>query len=80
MITCEQYDYLEMACLFGYQVRVMLRNNQCVVGITSTTQVNAHRQEELVLLIDGHTRSVLIDDLVRLDVLTPNAKFNHVEF
>lgn len=77
-ISCEQYDYIEIACLFHYSVTVYLNNGNLIEGKAFTTRINQLREEELVLSVNDQQLNVRIDDVDRLQVTTPNAKFSQI--
>ncbi|MDT8406145.1 MAG: Rho-binding antiterminator [Methylococcales bacterium] len=76
VIDCHLHDYLEVACVYRYQVRVTLKNGRTLTG-TACDLVSEQGQE--FLLLDSQTRVALLE-LTTLDVLTPGAQFETVRF
>ena len=84
---CDLHDYLELACMYRYLVRVTLKNGVCYTGIAidiRTLKDNSTKTE--VLMLENHQRDVNFDGTVsthqlqKLEVLTENAKFSEVMF
>lgn len=80
IMDCDLHDYLEIACLFHYRVRMTLTDGRTVEGTAVTTGVAPGRVEVLTLDTgDGHT-DLPLADLARMDVLTPNARVQGATF
>ncbi|NOH95986.1 Rho-binding antiterminator [Vibrio sp. 99-70-13A1] len=80
MISCNHYDYIEIVCLYKYEVLLTLKSGESIQGVANDTKRNENKQE--CILIKRETDSVLVvlDELVRLEVLTQNPKFKLVTF
>ena len=79
-ISCELHDYLEIACMYGYRVRLTIKNHQTIEGKAIDTVTSAEKREYLVI-DNGHEKhEVELNQLVKMEVLTPNAKFKKVSF
>lgn len=79
-ISCELHDYLEIACMYGYRVRLTIKNHQTIEGKAIDTVTTAEKREYLVI-DNGHKKhEVELNQLVKMEVLTPNAKFKKVSF
>lgn len=79
IISCELHDFVEVACMYGYQVRLTLKNNQVIEGKAIDIVTSPEKQEYLV--IEGDTRQHIdLTELAKMQVLSPNAKFNEVRF
>ena len=79
-ISCELHDYLEIACMYGYRVRLTIKNHQTIEGKAVDTVTTAEKREYLVI-DNGHEKhEVELNQLVKMEVLTPNAKFKKVSF
>ena len=80
MISCEKFDYIEMACMFNYTVELKLVTGHSISGIATDT-VTGSEQEQLVLTDDSGTRkNVPLDQVRQLNVLSNNARFSSVSF
>ena len=79
-LSCELHDYLEIACLYGYRVRLMLKNNQSIEGKAVDTLSTAEKREYLVIDTGQGQQRIELNQLVKMQVLTTNAKFKDVYF
>ena len=78
MIRCDQHDYLEIACLYGYQLHLTLRNGEIIEG-RARDIATVERREYLIVEQHAQLLEVEVDTLKTLTVLTPGAKFSHIE-
>ena len=78
-ISCELHDFVEVACMYGYRLRLILKNDQVIEG-KAIDIVNSPEKREC-LVIEGDSRQCIeLTQLIRMQVLTPNAKFSEVNF
>ena len=75
-MTCASYDYIEMACMFHYKVKLQLVDG-LIEGKAVTTK-SIDKVEHLVLQTDKEIL-IALDSIKTMDVLTPNARFSFVE-
>lgn len=78
-ISCELHDYLEIACLYGYQVRLKFKDGQQLEG-KAVDIISADKHEYLLLRNNKELHSIELTQLAKLQVLTPDAKFSEVNF
>ncbi len=78
-ISCDLHDHIEVVCMYGYQVKLELKNQQVIVGkaIDIITSPDKH---EYLLIKNEEERQVALTQLAKLYVLTPDARFKVVEF
>lgn len=81
-ISCELFDYIEIACMFGYRLKLSLSNGETLVGKALTTRTTTDKIEQLLIqnLHDNKQLAVDTRTISALEVLTPNARFKHVNF
>ncbi|MFO7579980.1 Rho-binding antiterminator [Nitrosomonas halophila] len=80
LISCELHDYIEVACMYGYEVRLCLKDGSVVTGRAKDILTNAEKQEFLLLDTETGTQQVELILLDKMQVLTPHAKFSEVIF
>ncbi len=78
-ISCELHDYIEAACVYGYQLRLKLKDGQTLEG-KAVDILSADKHEYLLICSDKQQHSVDLMQLAKLQVLTPHAKFSEVKF
>jgi Rho-binding antiterminator len=79
-ISCELHDYLEIACMYGYRVKLTLKDHQIIEGKALDILTSAEKRE-YVVIDDGHgQQQIELNQLGKMQVLTPNANFKEVYF
>jgi len=79
-ISCELHDYLEIACMYGYCVKLTLKGHPTIEGKALDMLTTSGNQEYLVIDIGHQKQQIELNQLAKMQVLTPNAKFNEVIF
>ncbi|MEK6595081.1 MAG: Rho-binding antiterminator [Pseudomonadota bacterium] len=78
-ISCELHDFVEVACMYGYQIKLILKNNQVIEG-KAIDIVNSPERRECLVIDNDSRQQIELTQLARMQVLTPHAKFNEVVF
>ncbi|MCP3129485.1 Rho-binding antiterminator [Shewanella sp. KJ2020] len=78
MIPCEHYDYLELACLRGYRLKIELIDGTECQGQAITTQTRADKTEWLIIQEQQTKQSLRLDHIIAITPLEPNAEFGRV--
>ncbi|SFE78395.1 Rho-binding antiterminator [Nitrosomonas sp. Nm166] len=78
-ISCELHDFVEVACMYGYQLKLILKNNQIIEG-KAIDIVNSPAKQECLVIDSASRQHIELTQLAKMQVLTPNAKFNEVVF
>jgi Rho-binding antiterminator len=79
VISCELHDFVEVACMYKYQLRLTLKNGEVIEG-KAVDILSVNQQERLVVDDSGEKKQVDLMVLAKMQVLTPNAKFSEVVF
>lgn len=80
MISCNDYDYVEIVCLFRYPVRLTLKLGQSLEGIAVDTARNSEKKEVIKIDREGVEHLVVLDEIVLIEVLVDNPHFNQKRF
>ena len=80
MMSCEQHDYIEIACLYRYPVILTLNSGDKLSGIAIDTARDQNRQECIKLLVDNTARLVPLANLAGMKAALPNRHFDHIAF
>jgi Rho-binding antiterminator len=80
MISCQQYDYIEVVCLYHYPLSIELRTGETVKGIAVNTVRNEQRNECIELNQEGGTIKVVLDNIARLTVTVQNPHIDKLSF
>ena len=80
MISCEHHDYIEIACLYSYRVRLMLDSGAELEGTAVDTGRNQSKEECIKIRVGNADNLVVLDSIKTLEVLVKNPNFNSVTF
>jgi Rho-binding antiterminator len=78
-ISCEFHDYIEVICMYGYQVRLELTDGQTLKG-KAVDIITSTEKREYLLISNNTKQKVELIHLAKVEVLTPNAQFKEVVF
>ena len=78
-ISCDLHDYIEIACMYGYRIRLVLKDNKIIEG-KARDIVSVEKREYLVLVNREQEQRVELINLSKMYVLTDHAKFDEVSF
>ena len=78
-ISCELHDLVEVACMYGYRLKLILKNNQIIEGKAVDIVSSTEKREYLVIDNDSK-QHIELTQLAKMEILTPNAKFSEVIF
>ncbi len=79
VIDCELHDFVEVACMYRYQLKLILKDGQVIEGKAIDIANTPDKRECLVIENDAR-QQVDLTLLAKMEVLTPNAKFREVVF
>lgn len=78
-INCADYDYLEIACMDRYEVKVLL-NDGLVSGLAIDIAGHAGEEYLVVQSADGESDKIRIDKIERITVVSRPCRFEEHEF
>ena len=81
MISCEEYDYIEIACLYRYPIKLTMSEGKQVKGVALDTRRNSKNEECIQVGINtDYTELVVLDDILKLEACVDNPHFSEVVF
>lgn len=80
LISCELHDYIEVACMYGYQVKLFLLDQSFIEGKAKDILTDAEKREFLIMETGSGSQQVELVLLEKMQILTPNAKFSEIVF
>lgn len=80
MITCSEYDHIEIVCLYHYPIEISLKSGKVLTCIAIDTKRNIDRMECIEVDVRGDTQLVLLDNIAKLVVTIENPHFKKVNF
>jgi len=72
MISCSNYDYIEIVCLYRYPVRLQLQSGEVIEGTALDTARNQERQECIKIQVNESEQLVQLDTIANLEVTVEN--------
>ncbi len=78
--SCQEHDYLEIACLYQLPIRLKLASGAIVEGKALDCRYDRVRQEVLILKGLTGELAVITDDIQTMQALMSNPHFGTVTF
>tara|TARA_R110001592_G_scaffold225638_5_gene481619 strand:+ start:1045 stop:1275 length:231 start_codon:yes stop_codon:yes gene_type:complete len=75
MISCNEYDYIEIACMHRYPIRITLKTGQEVDCIALDTLRNDAGEECIKVNINDLESFVVLDAIASLQIRIKNPHF-----
>ena len=80
MITCHEYDYVEIVCLFHYPIRLTMATGVQIEGVALDTARNESRAECIKIQAPDGAQSVVLSEVTKLAITIDNPHFTEVHF
>ena len=82
IISCDLHDYIEIACLFEIEVKLVTRQGDIYIGTLITTRINDEKEEYVIISQTVHQAEVnlLLTQLNTMTAMTKNSHFSEVIF
>lgn len=80
MISCNQHDYIEIVCMYHYQIKLTLKSGDIIEGIALDTQRNDQRDECIKIDMEGVEQLVILEGIKMLEVMVENPHLQKVTF
>jgi Rho-binding antiterminator len=80
MISCNEYDYVEIVCMHRYPVKITLKTGTVIEGIALDTQYNLARRECIKLDVDDCETLITLAGISTLEVGIDNPHFQQISF
>jgi Rho-binding antiterminator len=79
MISCQAYDYIEIACMHRLRVRLVLNQGDSIEGTALDTTRTTDNQEALLLEESTGAIKVPLENIKTIAALTKNPYFSEVD-
>ena len=80
MISCDQYDYIEIVCTFQYPIKVTMKLGDVVECVALDTARNENKEECIKVNLNGADSLIVLDDISVMEVCVENPHFKIVSF
>jgi len=74
MISCAEYDTIEMVCMNQYRIKLIIKSGISVEGVAIDTKRNKNREECIPMIL------LNVNDIVQLNVCIENPHANQITF
>lgn len=80
MISCNEHDYVEIACMYRYPIKLTMKTGEVIECTALDTQYNAASEECIKVSVGGTESEIIIDKISKLEVCIENPHFKQVCF
>lgn len=79
MISCASHDYVEIACLYRFEVELVFKDGAIVRGKALQTTYNVNKEECILLNTGQGNASFVLEDIATMEAITKNPHFEKVQ-
>ena len=80
MISCQQYDYIEIACMYHYSIKLTMESDTRLQAKALDTARNEDNKECIKVMSDEGERLIVLDEITLLEATHSNPHFQTVSF
>jgi len=80
MLTCHQYDYIEIVCMYHYPVKISLKSGDIIEGIAVDTVRDQNKQECIKIDNNGQELVIVLDHMASLLVMIDKPHLQQINF
>ncbi|MEG3755623.1 Rho-binding antiterminator [Psychromonas arctica] len=80
MLTCHQYDYIEIVCMYHYPVKISLKSGDIIEGVAVDTVRDQNKQECIKIDNNGQELVIVLDHIASLLVMVDNPHLKQINF
>ena len=80
MMSCEHHDYIEIACMHHYPIKLTFKGGVEITGQACDTGFNDERQECIKIKDHQGEKLVPLDDVTSIEIMKENPHFKIVRF
>lgn len=80
IIDCAVHDYVELACMYGFDLTLKLDDDTTRKGKALDVTVDTNRDECLLLEEEGKTLQVVLNRVKSMRVINDNPRFEVIDF
>lgn len=75
MVSCRDYDHVEIVCLYRYPIRLLLLSGEMIEGVAKDIKRNVAKAECIELEGEAATVLVELEQIALLEVTIDNPHF-----
>ncbi|WP_457749238.1 Rho-binding antiterminator [Sulfurimonas sp.] len=78
MISCQHYDYIEIACMYHYTIKLTMKSGAVVEGKAVDTARDTNHQECIKIDVNNVKKLIVLDEIKILESTLKNPYFQTV--
>ena len=80
MLTCHEYDYIEIVCMYKYPIKATMKSGDIIECKALDTQLNSEREECIKVNVLNKETTIVLANITTLEITIENPHFNTVTF
>jgi len=80
MISCQQYDYIEIACMYRYPITLTLHSGAKMSGTAMDTVQNSQKEECIKIVANHNEQLIVLSKIKTLKAERCNPHFHVITF
>ena len=80
MISCANHDYVEIACMYHFKVKLYLKNSRIVEGKALQTTYNENKEECIILETEIGKQEIVLERVASMEAVRKNPHFDKINF
>ena len=80
MVSCNEYDYVEIVCMYNYQIKLTMKSGECITCIALDTQYNEDREECIKVKHEDTETCIALNSISILEITVKNPHFKTITF
>ena len=78
MISCGEYDIIEIVCMYQYPIKLTLKSGKMIECVAIDTKRNEIREECILIHFVDKSSLIKLDDIAQLEVKVENPHIKHI--
>ena len=80
MISCANHDYVEIACMYHFKVKLYLKNSRIVEGKALQTTYDENKEEGIILETEIGKQEIVLERVASMEAVRKNPHFDKINF
>ncbi|MEM0912460.1 MAG: Rho-binding antiterminator [Pseudomonadota bacterium] len=80
MNACERSDYIEIFCMYRYQITITLKSGEIVNGAATDTKIDEKKREGILVNTKDHSRFIALAEISTIKVNNSNPHISTLQF
>lgn len=80
MISCNEHDYIEIACMYQYPIKITMLTGEVIECTAVDTHYNSSREECIIVTVNGVDSALVVSNFSKMEVCIENPYFKEISF